>query len=130
MRRAEGAPERVLETLFCFFLAEFFARIFGSQIRSDNRRRAFGSIPHWPPRKNVARTLAARRFVSIVFLPGSARGAKIDLALGKRRQLLVGCLFLIERLLQDGGRVVAAELLCPRDQAAVTRDLVVLGGLC
>src|SRR5260370_24924300 len=67
----------------------------------------------------------ARRFVSIVaFRRKSARGAQVDLAVGKRGQLLVGRLFLVERLLQDAGAIVAAELLCPRDQAAVARDLV------
>src|SRR6202171_1547557 len=59
----------------------------------------------------------------------SARGAKIDLALSQRGQLLVGCLFLIEGLLQNTGAIVAAKLLRPGDQAAVARDLIVLGGL-
>src|ERR1700681_4834580 len=59
----------------------------------------------------------------------SARGAKIDLALRQRGQLLVGCLFLIEGLVQNTGAIVAAKLLRPSDQASVARGLIVLGGL-
>src|SRR6266851_6930492 len=59
----------------------------------------------------------------------SARGAKVDLALGQRGQLFVSDPFLIEGLLQDTGAIVAAKLLRPRDQAAVARDLIMLGGL-
>src|ERR1700682_2325498 len=59
----------------------------------------------------------------------SARGAKVDLALGQRGQLFVSGPFLIEGLLQDTGAIVAAKLLRPRDQAAVARDLIMLGGL-
>jgi hypothetical protein len=45
----------------------------------------------------------------------SARGAKIDPALGQRGQFLVGRLFLIERLLQQAGAIGAAKLFRPRD---------------
>src|SRR5690348_12310450 len=57
------------------------------------------------------------------------RRTQIDLALGDRGQLLVGRLFLVQRLLQNGGAIVAAGLLRPGDQAAVARNFVVLGGL-
>src|ERR1700731_4761109 len=59
----------------------------------------------------------------------SARGAKIDLALRQRGQLLVGRPFLIEGLLQNACAIVTAELFRPRDQAAVARYLIMLGGL-
>ena len=38
--------------------------------------------------------------------------------------------FLVESLLQDAGAIVAPELFGPCDQAAVARDLIMLGGLC
>src|SRR5262245_9958824 len=56
----------------------------------------------------------------------SLRGAAIDLALRQDGELLVGRLFLVEVLLQQGGAVAAAELLGPGDQAAIAGDLVVL----
>src|SRR5215207_3578078 len=59
----------------------------------------------------------------------SACGPQVDLAFRQRAQLLVGDLFLIERLLQNTGAIVASKLPRPRDQAAVARDLIVLGGL-
>ena len=53
-------------------------------------------------------------------------GGQVDHALGDVRKLLVGVLLLVERLFQQVGGVVAAELLRPRHQRAVPRDLVVL----
>src|SRR4029079_6570458 len=51
-------------------------------------------------------------------------------ALGReRRELLVGRFFFLEVLGEHAGAIVAAKLLGPRDQRAVTRDLVVLDGL-
>jgi hypothetical protein len=40
----------------------------------------------------------------------SARGPSVDFAFRQRRQLLVGHVLFIERLLQHAGAVVAAEL--------------------
>src|SRR3954467_13537465 len=68
---------------------------------------------------------ASRRSVS----GHSACGAQVDLAFGERGQLLVAGLFLVEGLLQHGRAVVAAKLLGPRNQAAVTDDLVMLDRL-
>src|SRR3974390_3069358 len=62
-----------------------------------------------PKPQNVA-SGPARRFVPSC---RSARSAQIGLALRKRGQLLVGCLFLIERLLQNAGAIVASELFRP-----------------
>jgi hypothetical protein len=59
----------------------------------------------------------------------SARGAQVDLALGERGPFLVSRLFLLQRLLQDTGDIVAAKLPGPRDQAAAERDFVMLSGL-
>src|SRR6202021_3510538 len=59
----------------------------------------------------------------------SARSAKIDFSLRQRCQLLVGPPFLIEGLLQNARTIGAAELFRPSDQAAVARDLIMLGGL-
>src|SRR4051794_26957274 len=67
------------------------------------------------------------------FLPHSteelACGPEVDLAFRQRGQLGVGLLFLIERLLQDAGAIVASKLPRPGNQAAVAGDLIVLGGL-
>src|ERR1700688_2486662 len=75
------------------------------------------SPPQNAPRDVLSRSCFARR---------SARGAKIDLALGQRGQLLVGRLFLVQRLLQHAGAIVAPKLLCPCDQSAAAHDLAML----
>src|ERR1700729_734330 len=58
-----------------------------------------------PIKENAARACPA----TVVWMAGgdekSARGAKIDAAFGQRRQLLVGRLFLVERLLQQAGAI-------------------------
>jgi hypothetical protein len=75
-----------------------------------------------------AAQIARRSVASDTGSRSLARGAQVDLALGEGGQLLVGRLLLVERLLQDGGAIVAAELLRPRDQAAIAGDLIVFGG--
>src|SRR5215475_681482 len=62
-------------------------------------------------------------------LIGSARGAEIDLAFRQRGQLLVGGLFLVQRLLQQARAIVTAKLPRPCDQAAIACDLIMLGRL-
>jgi hypothetical protein len=60
---------------------------------------------------------------------GPACRPQVDLALGQRGQLLVGDLFLIQRLLQDTGAVVSPKLPGPGDEATITYDFVMFGGL-
>src|SRR5262245_27197751 len=55
--------------------------------------------------------------------------ASIDTAFCQRRQFLVGGFLLLEILLQELRAVIAPELLGPRDQAAVTGNLVVFDRL-
>jgi hypothetical protein len=55
--------------------------------------------------------------------------AAVHPGLRERRKLLARRLFLIEVLFEQGRAIVASELPCPGDQAAVARDLVVLDGL-
>src|SRR5262249_4950889 len=73
------------------------------------------------PGSRKPRRRASRAAFPFSWFRRSACCPHVDLALGQRRQLLVGRLFLIQRLLQDAGAVVAAELLGPGDQAAVAR---------
>src|SRR5262245_61982572 len=47
-------------------------------------------------------------------------GLAVDVRLGHRRQLLVGRFFLVQRLVQDAGAVLAAQQLRPCHQRAVT----------
>src|SRR5205807_1713203 len=83
-------------------------------------------------RMDVLKTAKRRAWTARRSSPTSrlASGAQIDLAFGDRSQLLVGRLLFLERLGEYGCAIVAAELLGPGNQAAVARDLVMLGGLC
>ena len=56
-------------------------------------------------------------------------GLPVHLALGKRRELLVRRLLLLQRLLQGLNDLLTAELLRERDQGPVARHLVVLDRL-
>ena len=81
----------------------------------------FGAHVVWSPRGGARRGARPR-------VDGLRRLA-IDAVFRHRRQFLVRGLFFVEVLLQQGCAVLAAELLRPRDQAAVAGDLVVLNGL-
>src|SRR4051812_37477450 len=81
-----------------------------------------------PPREIAARDYARRGVLSQQAMK-SARSPHVDHAFRQRGQLGVGLLFLIERLLQQAGAIVAPELTRPRDQAAVAGDLIMFGGL-
>src|SRR5581483_2760163 len=52
------------------------------------------------------------------------RGFPVDLRFGHARQFLVGRLFLVQRLVEEGGNVAVAELLRPGDQRAIAGHLV------
>src|SRR5438445_908295 len=61
----------------------------------------------------------------------SARRLTIDaFAQGHRRELLVGCFFLVQIGGEQAQDIVVAELLGPRNQGPITGDLVVLDRLC
>ena len=82
------------------------------------------------PRKHPCDRRSRRRHGLLLFV-GMRRvgGALIDAALGQSGELLVGGLFLVERLLQEPRRLGVSHRLRPRDQRAVGRHLVVLGAL-
>src|SRR5262249_10898714 len=53
----------------------------------------------------------------------------IGVGFGHLRQLLIGRLFLVQGLIEQGRRIVAAHLLGPRNERSVTRHLVVFDRL-
>jgi hypothetical protein len=60
---------------------------------------------------------------------GSVRSTLVDASLGERRELLVRCLLLVERLLEEIGRFGVAHDLCPRNQRPIGGHLVVFSTL-
>src|SRR4030095_6569109 len=67
--------------------------------------------------------------VFILLRMGSVRSTLVDARLGKRRELLVRRLLLVERLLEKIDRFGVAHGLCPRNQRPISGHLVVLGTL-
>ena len=62
--------------------------------------------------------------------PGRGSGSfLVNVAQRQRVQLVVGQLFLIEVLLQDGCAVTTTQHFCSCDQRSVTRNLIMLNGL-
>src|SRR2546429_8193010 len=82
-----------------------------------------------PREVSPARLFATFKTFCLIQKERSACGPQVDLAFRERGQLGVSLLFLIQRLLENAGAVIASELPRPRDQAAVAGDLIVLGGL-
>ena len=56
-------------------------------------------------------------------------GSAVDLRFRHGRQLFVGGLFIAKVLLKQLDDILAAQLACPRNQVAVTGNLVVLDSL-
>src|SRR5262245_11448933 len=60
---------------------------------------------------------------------GDLRGAAVEFTLGHGGQLLIRRFFLVEVLLKQSRAIVPPELLCPRNQRTVARNLIVLDRL-
>src|SRR5262245_59990903 len=80
-------------------------------------------------RRNSLKTVTSRGTIRRARRAGGLRGAAIQFTLGHGGQLLVRRFFLVEILLKQCRAIVAPEFLCPRDQRAIARDLIVLDRL-
>src|ERR1700709_1268265 len=77
-------------------------------------------------KKTVLRVMMA----SERFMVGSLCCFGIDGRIGQFGQGVVGLLLFGKRLIQEFDRVLQVQLRSPRLERAVTRDLIVLDGLC
>src|SRR5262249_41770866 len=75
------------------------------------------------------KTVTSRGTIRRARRAGGLRGAAIQFTLRHGGQLLVRRFFLVEILLKQCRAIVAPEFLCPRDQRAIARDLIVLDRL-